>query len=103
MTSSHAKPSFLDRLLTLPQYIIPQHGLSRLVLNLTRLPLGIITHWGIKCFIYYYAVDMKVAHWQKASDYKTFNQFFTRALRPSSPMASLIQSSAWMVSTWPEA
>lgn len=89
MTSSHAKPSFLDKLLTLPQYIIPQHGLSRLVLNLTRLPLGIVTHWGIKYFIHYYGVDMQAARWQKANDYKTFNQFFTRALRPNArPLAN---------------
>jgi len=89
MTSNHAKPSFLDWLLTLPQYIIPQLMLSRLVFILMRLPLGIITHWGIKGFIYYYAVDMKIAHWQKISDYKTFNQFFTRALKAGArPLAN---------------
>jgi phosphatidylserine decarboxylase len=74
------KSSLFDKLLILLQYIIPQHALSRLIFYLTRLPLGIVTHAVIRYFIYFYGVDMRVARWHDACDYKTFNHFFTRAL-----------------------
>ncbi len=71
----------IDSLLTLPQYLIPHHLLSRLILKLTRLQLGTFTHWIIKRFIKYYNVDMGIAG--DVRDYVSFNQFFTRALKPT--------------------
>ncbi len=77
-----AKSTFLDRLLTSIQYIIPQHLLSRLILKLTRLPMGRLTHWIINRFIKYYQIDMTSAQYVEINHYATFNQFFTRALKP---------------------
>ncbi len=71
-----------DQLLTLPQYLIPQHLLSRLVLKLTRLQLGAFTHWVIRRFIKLYGVDMAIAQPSEVRNYASFNQFFTRALKP---------------------
>ncbi len=73
----------IDSLLTLPQYLIPHHLLSRLILKLTRLQLGTFTHWLIKRFIKYYNVDMRMAQSASFRDYASFNQFFTRALKPT--------------------
>jgi len=69
-----------DQFLTLPQYLIPQHLLSRLILKLTRLQMGAVSHWMIKRFIKYYGVDMNIAQSTNVRDYASFNQFFTRAL-----------------------
>jgi phosphatidylserine decarboxylase len=76
------KNALSDRFLTLPQYLIPQHLLSRLILKLTRLQMGAITHWVIRRFIKYYGVDMNIAQSPDVRDYASFNQFFTRALKP---------------------
>ncbi len=72
-----------NELLTLPQYLIPQHFLSRIVLKLTRLKMGKLTHWMIRRFIQHYKIDMSIAQSSEIRDYPSFNQFFTRALKPS--------------------
>jgi phosphatidylserine decarboxylase len=72
-----------DQLLTLPQYLIPQHFLSRLILKLTRLQWGAVTHWIIKRFIKFYGVDMNIAQSPEVHDYASFNLFFTRVLKPT--------------------
>jgi phosphatidylserine decarboxylase len=80
----------MDRFLTLPQYLIPHHFLSRLILKLTRLQMGGLTHWMIKRFINLYHVDMNLAHSTEVHDYASFNQFFTRALKPTArPLAEM--------------
>ncbi len=85
--------SLTDKLLTSIQYIIPQHFLSRLVLKFTRLQLGGVTHWLIKRFIKIYDVDMSIANLPEASNYASFNQFFTRTLKPTArPLATGIIS-----------
>ncbi|MDM8560522.1 archaetidylserine decarboxylase [Candidatus Parabeggiatoa sp. HSG14] len=75
------KNSLSDQLLTLPQYLIPQHLLSRLVLKLTRLQWGTVTHWMIRRFINFYGIDMNIAQSSEVRDYASFNLFFTRALK----------------------
>ncbi|HHB92022.1 MAG TPA: phosphatidylserine decarboxylase [Thioploca sp.] len=81
--------SFIDKLFTSVQYIIPQHFLSGLVLKFTRLKLGSVTHWLIKSFVKYYNIDMSIADLQEVNNYASFNQFFTRALKPASrPLAT---------------
>jgi len=85
--------SLTDKLLTSIQYVIPQHFLSRLVLKFTRLQLGGITHWLIKRFIKFYDVDMSIANLPEVSNYASFNQFFTRTLKPTArPLATGIIS-----------
>jgi phosphatidylserine decarboxylase len=73
----------INLLLTFPQYLIPHHLLSRLILKLTRLQLGAVTHWLIKRFIQYYKVDMQIAQSADVRDYASFNEFFTRSVKPS--------------------
>lgn len=74
-------PAWQDRLKTAPQYLIPQHLLSRLMFRLTRLELGSATQFMIRQFVRSYAVDMSLAQHPELSHYRSFNQFFTRALR----------------------
>ncbi len=71
-----------DRLLTLPQYLLPQHGLSRLVGGLADSR----THWikdtFIRKFAARYEIDMNDAAEPDLGAYENFNAFFTRALKP---------------------
>lgn len=83
MSFYFAKSGLFDRLLTSIQYIIPQAGLSRLVFKITRLAMGPLTYWLIKGFIKFYQVDMSSAQFAEVRHYATFNQFFTRALKPT--------------------
>lgn len=65
------------------QNLIPQHALSRFVGKLANAKLGALTRFGIKQFIAHYHVNMNEA---KISDYRqfaSFNDFFTRELKPS--------------------
>lgn len=53
---------------------------------------GPITSWIIRTFIKKYNVDMNEAVYPEVTHYKTFNEFFTRALRPEvRPFASTEQ------------
>lgn len=83
MSYYFAQSGLFDRLLTSIQYVIPQPGLSRLVFKITRLSLGPLTYWLIRGFIKFYQVDMSSAQFSEVSHYATFNQFFTRALKPT--------------------
>lgn len=76
---------------TFPQYVIPQHLLSQFLFKLSRLPLGRFTHWLIQQFINVYNVEMEIAQFSEPRDYQTFNQFFTRALKPTArPIANAL-------------
>jgi phosphatidylserine decarboxylase len=77
------KNSVSDLLFTLPQYIIPHHFLSRLMLKFTRLQMGAVTRWLIRRFIKHYRVNLSIAESENIRDYSSFNQFFTRALKPT--------------------
>src|SRR5688500_12983257 len=65
----------------LPQYLVPQHALSRLVGLFTRSQNSWLKNWLIKRFIKHFNVDMSTAVETNPSAYLTFNQFFTRKLR----------------------
>lgn len=71
-----------DKLKTLPQYALPQHLISRVVLKATRWRWppwkNLLIHW----FIRRYRVDMTLAVESQPEHYDCFNSFFTRALRP---------------------
>lgn len=70
-----------DRLLSLYQYALPQHALSRLMYRLTRHRMTWLTHWQIRVFIRLFNVNMREAIAPHPESYPTFNAFFTRALR----------------------
>jgi len=70
----------VDFLLTLPQHLIPQHQLSRMVYHATRSTYAPWKNTLIKTFIRKYRVDMDIAEHSNAESYPSFNAFFTRAL-----------------------
>jgi len=71
----------LDWLKTLPLYPLPHHLVSRAVFWLTRRESR-LTGPVIKRFAKLFDVEMQDAVEPKLENYKTFNAFFTRALRP---------------------
>lgn len=71
----------IDQLKVFPQYLLPQHGLSRLMYKLTHWSGGNSTQWAIEHFIKHYGIDMSIADPSEVKKYATFNQFFTRALK----------------------
>ena len=75
--------ALLDRLRCLPQYVIPQKGLTGIVHWLTRRrsPLW-LKDFAIRAFVAAFGVDLSEAEITNPVGYADFNAFFTRALRP---------------------
>lgn len=69
----------LDQLLVLPQHLLPQRALSAAVKRLTRAE-GALVPYAIRAFCTAYGVDLSEAQ-EGLGTYRSFNQFFTRALR----------------------
>ncbi|WP_394147618.1 archaetidylserine decarboxylase [Shewanella atlantica] len=72
----------MDKIKIALQYMMPKHLISRLVGKFAAAELGSITTAGIKWFIKQYKIDMSEAAQSEAEAYKTFNDFFTRPLKP---------------------
>src|SRR3989338_1249845 len=70
------------------QYIIPQHFLSRLMGKLANARMGLLTHFAIQKFISHYHVDLSESKISNISEFKTFNAFFTRELKPDARLIS---------------
>lgn len=64
------------------QYVLPKHLISRLVGGLAAAQAGSLTTGLIKLFIKQFNVDMSEAANPEPESYKTFNDFFTRELKP---------------------
>lgn len=71
-----------DNLFVLSQHIAPQHGISRAAGLLANSTTPAIKNTFINWFIKKYQVNMAEAVHADAEDYATFNDFFTRALKP---------------------
>ncbi len=71
-----------DRLFVWLQYLLPQHGLSRLVHWATRVRAAWFKDLAIRGFVRAFRVDMSEAAETRATAFPTFNAFFTRALTP---------------------
>ena len=81
--SSQNKPSaskFSDRIKIALQYAMPKHAISRLVGKLAAAKMGWLTTKLIDVFIKAYDIKMSEAKFKNASDFATFNDFFTREL-----------------------
>ncbi len=63
------------------QYLLPQHGLSRLVLAATRVRTRWFKNCLIRGFLKLYRVDMTEAAETDPYRYASFNEFFTRPLK----------------------
>ena len=64
------------------QYLLPQHALSRLVLRATRVRAQWFKDLLVRGFLKLYAIDMSDAVQADPLSYGSFNEFFTRALKP---------------------
>lgn len=74
-------PETRDKLLTLIQYFVPQHLLSRCVGWIAESRADWIKNTFIGHFAQRYQVDMSEAVEENALAYENFNAFFTRALK----------------------
>jgi phosphatidylserine decarboxylase len=63
------------------QYLLPQHGLSRLILAATRVRTAWFKNGIIRGFLKLYRIDMSEAAQTDPYRYGSFNEFFTRALK----------------------
>lgn len=71
-----------DRLAVLPQYLLPQRALTTFAGRIASAQAGSLTTALIRRFIARYGVDMSEAANPDIASYASFNDFFTRALRP---------------------
>ncbi|MHA7600116.1 archaetidylserine decarboxylase [Alicycliphilus sp. T452] len=71
-----------DRLAVLPQYLLPKQLLTSLAGRLASARAGGLTTAAIRRFVARYRVDMSEAAEPDIASYLSFNDFFTRALRP---------------------
>ena len=77
------------RLFVALQYLLPQHGLSRLVLHATRVRSIWFKDLLTRGFLKLFSVDMSEAVETDPYAYPSFNDFFTRALQPGArPIAA---------------
>ena len=74
--------SLADRLAVLPQYLLPKQWLTSFAGAAARYPAGDLTTSAIRRFVARYGVDMLEAANPDIASYPTFNEFFTRALKP---------------------
>ncbi|SHM41920.1 phosphatidylserine decarboxylase [Rhizobacter sp. OV335] len=82
---SFAQPRALnvsDRLAVLPQYLLPKQALTLLAGRIASARAGSSTTRLIRWFVKRYGVDMAEAADPDIAAYPSFNEFFTRALKP---------------------
>ncbi len=78
-----------DRLAVLPQYLIPKLALTRLAGSFAARRGGALTTNVIRWFVGRYGVNMSEAANPDVASYLTFNDFFTRPLKPGArPLAT---------------
>ena len=71
-----------DRLAVLPQYLLPKQALTLLAGRIASARAGASTTRLIRWFVKRYGVDMAEAADPDIAAYASFNEFFTRALKP---------------------
>jgi phosphatidylserine decarboxylase len=87
--SDPAGPSLGARAFAALQYGLPKHLLSRLIYQVTRSRAVTLKNAVLRGFLRNYRVDMSEALQSDPFAYPTFNEFFTRALRPEArPVAA---------------
>ncbi len=78
-----------DRLAVLPQYLMPKQALTTLAGKFASAQLGSLTTSVIRRFVARYNVNMAEAANTDITSYASFNDFFTRALKPGArPLAT---------------
>ena len=82
LTNDRLFMNIKDALITLPQYVLPHHALSKMMSKLTHCENKAWKNLFIKQIIRYYGVNMDEALEQDINAFKSFNDFFTRELKP---------------------
>jgi phosphatidylserine decarboxylase len=78
-----------DRTAVLPQYLLPKQALTSFAGWVAGKERGRVTTWIIRRFVRKYDVNMGEALESDIAHYKSFNDFFTRALKPGArPLAA---------------
>ncbi|MDY6919098.1 MAG: archaetidylserine decarboxylase [Pseudomonadota bacterium] len=72
----------IERLQVLPQYAVPQHLLSRAIGLLAESRWPLVKNAFIRFFLRRYGIDMSLALEENPDNYASFNEFFTRPLKP---------------------
>lgn len=79
----------LSRLAVLYQYLLPKQAITILAGKFANARAGWLTTAVIRWFVNHYNVNMQEANEPDIGKYATFNDFFTRSLRPDArPLAS---------------
>lgn len=81
--------SYTDKLFCLFQKIVPQHKLSRLIGKIAEAKTPWLKNILIRQAIRTYKIDLSIAEREYAEQYITFNDFFTRSLKPRARPACL--------------
>jgi phosphatidylserine decarboxylase len=77
-----------DRRKVLPQYVLPKRGLTAFAGRVASRERGMTTTRLVRWFVGKYGVDMSEAAVADIAAYASFNDFFTRALKPGArPLA----------------
>ncbi|PID42817.1 MAG: phosphatidylserine decarboxylase [Gammaproteobacteria bacterium] len=71
-----------DDLFVLSQHLVPQHTVTRAAGLLAKSEIPAVKNLIISRFIQQYGVNMAEAARENAEDYDSFNDFFTRELKP---------------------
>ncbi len=74
--------TLFEKLFSLPQYILPHHALSRLMHRLARCENRTWKNIFINSVVHLFGVNMNEALETAPQAYASFNDFFTRALKP---------------------
>ena len=81
-------PTVSDRRAVLPQYLLPKQAMTRFGGLVARAQMGAVTTAIIRRFVARYNVNMAEALNPDIASYASFNDFFTRALKPGArPLA----------------
>jgi phosphatidylserine decarboxylase len=78
---THRNASLSDYIKSLPLYVLPHHAISRVIYALTRLRTPLKNPF-VRWFVRHFKVDMNEAIEADPTRYASFNEFFTRPLRP---------------------
>ncbi|MBU2893580.1 phosphatidylserine decarboxylase [Colwellia sp. D2M02] len=70
----------MDKVKITLQYLMPKHAISRLTGKFAAAKMGWLTTFAISKFIKAYGINMQEAKLKNASDFASFNDFFTREL-----------------------
>jgi len=82
MTANQQTANIKDKIFAFIQMLLPHHFLSSIMYKITRIEIKWFKNFFITKFIGMYDVDMSQAQNENVQNFKCFNEFFTRPLKP---------------------